>query len=322
MLELGTILRIRPFVSNDGMIRLEVRPEISDGSVTVEGGFTLPHKEITQVTTNIMVRDGCTAIIGGLIQDKQQSDRSQVPLLGSLPIVGFAFREKDENLDRHELIVLITPNVVREREAYREGATQACEFQRRQSVFAEKMSPIGMRSLARKYVRRSQAAWLAGNRREALRMAELAVHFDPVNREAIELRSDIWLGKPIQAPGAVQPDVLHPTGPLDGPQLPPWVLQQLGAPKTPPLGVMDAGTPKYRAGAMGGLPARADQANGRQAATGAQTIGSAQVESQSPPASSTPEMALDPPGTLTVLPTPPGQQPPAPVPPSTNSSLP
>ncbi|MBN1591342.1 MAG: hypothetical protein JW888_17650 [Pirellulales bacterium] len=230
-LKVGTILRIRPFVSNDGMIRMEVHPEISDGEIKEIGETALPQKQLTQVTTNIMVRDGCTAVIGGLIQDKQQVNRNQIPLLGSLPVVGVAFRDKTEKTDRHELIVLITPNVVRERQAYCEAAKGACEFQRRQSAYAEKLSPIGKRSLGRKYVRRAKAVWLEGNRQKALRLAELAVHFDPLNREAIELRSDIWLGKPYGTSCSTDQDEIRSNAALDGPQLAPWVLQELGVPK-------------------------------------------------------------------------------------------
>ena len=229
-LELGTLLRIRPFVSNDGMIRMEVHPEVSDGDVDVEQGFTLPYKEVTQVTTNILIRDGCTAVIGGLLQNEQKVDRSQVPLFGSLPVVGVAFRDSEEDTSRHELIVLITPNIVREKTAYREGAIQGCEFQRRQSTYAEKMNPLSKRFIARKYVRRARQAWAEGKRHRALRLAELAVHFDPVNREAIELRSDIWLGKPY-IPGCEKfSNEMPPEALLDSPRLPPWLLQQLGGP--------------------------------------------------------------------------------------------
>ena len=66
-LEVGTQLRIRPYIFSDGTIRLEVHPELSTGDVRVVEGFTLPDKEVTQVTTNIMCRDGSTVIIGGLI---------------------------------------------------------------------------------------------------------------------------------------------------------------------------------------------------------------------------------------------------------------
>ena len=67
-LEVGGELRLRPFISSDGLIRMEVHPELSTGQVKVVEGFTLPDKDLTQVTTNIMVPDGATMIIGGLMR--------------------------------------------------------------------------------------------------------------------------------------------------------------------------------------------------------------------------------------------------------------
>jgi type IV pilus assembly protein PilQ len=293
-LELGTLLRIRPFVSPDGMIRLEVHPEISDGEVDVREGLTLPNKDVTQVTTNVMVRDGCTAVIGGLIQDKQEADRTQIPLLGSLPVIGVAFRERDETTSRHELVILITPNVVWEKQAYQEGAKQACEFQRLHSVYAEKMSQLSKRTLCRKYVRRAKAAWSMGKRRQALRLAELAVHFDPINREAIELRSDIWLGKPfgIKCPG--QQGGLRPAAVIDGAQVSPWLLEQLDRPRGPvnmppgaagqetPLEVIPLGT-ESRPGPNTGMPVPGPQ--GR-------SVPSGNGSTQSPPTVAEPALSL------------------------------
>jgi len=231
-LELGTILRLRPFISRDGLIRMEVHPEISDGDVKVEQGYTLPNSELTQVTTNIMVRDGCTVVIGGLLQDEQKISRTQIPLLGNLPVVGVVFRNKDEEITRRELIILITPHIVYEPDTCREGAKASCEFHRRHMAYAEKLSPISKMALGRKYVRRAKAAWAEGDRTEALRLAELAVQFDPRSREAINLRSDIWLGKPygehsIQGPPPSGP----PTDALDGQTIEPWLLDELGRPE-------------------------------------------------------------------------------------------
>ena len=96
-LDTGTQLRIRPFITSDGVIRMEVHPELSDGEVTVEpNGVTLPNKRLTEVTTNIMVRDGCTVVIGGLIQEQLTNTTTQIPVLGNLPLVGFVFRQTTE----------------------------------------------------------------------------------------------------------------------------------------------------------------------------------------------------------------------------------
>lgn len=194
-LDVGALLRLRPFISSDGLIRMEVHPELSDGQVKTENGFTLPEKQVTQVTTNIMVRDGCTVVIGGLMRENLATNTSQVPLLGNLPIVGIAFRTSTETTERHEVLVLITPHIVYEPGTAREGDKAAAEFHRRQSVYADKMTPLNKRSLGRRYFRLAQGAWAEGNRDRALRFAELSVHFDPENRAAIDLRADIWQGK-------------------------------------------------------------------------------------------------------------------------------
>lgn len=235
-LDVGALLRIRPFISSDGIIRMEVHPELSDGAVEITGGFTLPNKEVTQVTTNIMVRDGCTVVIGGLMRENLTSTVNQLPLLGNLPLVGWMFRHSTETVERREVLVLITPHIVYEPDTCREGEQAACESHRRQAVYADKMSIFGKRSIGRRYFRLAQSAYAAGDRDTALRFAEMAVHFDPLNRAAIDLRSDIWLGKPygshtLQQP---QPPMLPADGsqgptatPLDEPNLPGWLLDQL-----------------------------------------------------------------------------------------------
>jgi type IV pilus assembly protein PilQ len=190
-LEVGAQLRLRPFISSDGLIRMEVHPELSTGSVRVEEGFTLPDKELTQVTTNIMVRDGCTVIIGGLMREDLTTNTTQIPLLGSTPGIGWLFRQKTETTEKREIIVLITPHIVYEPTAYAEGEKGACEFHRHQAVYADHMSPIGTRYLGRKYFRIAQDRWACNDRDAAMRAVNLAIHFDPQCRAAIDLRGDI-----------------------------------------------------------------------------------------------------------------------------------
>jgi len=227
-LEVGAQLRLRPYISSDGLIRMEVHPELSSGSVEVQNNFTLPNKETTQVTTNIMVRDGCTVVIGGLMREELKTTASQVPFFGSLPLVGVAFRNKNEEIERREIMVLITPHIVYEPDTCEEGDTAAAEFHRRQATYAEKMSPLGKRSVARSYFRKAQQAWAAGDRRAAMRFAELAVHFDPLNRAAIDLRSTIWLGEAEGEHTLDGPPLVAVEPPLDGGgQIAPWVLDDL-----------------------------------------------------------------------------------------------
>lgn len=232
-LESGIQLRLRPFISRDGLIRMEVHPELSNGVVNVQGNFTLPNKTVTEVTTNVMVHDGCTVVIGGLIKDQKENTTTAVPVLGSLPWVGAAFRNTSEESKRTELIVLLTPHIVYEPGSCQEGSQAACEYLRRHDVYTEKMSPLGKRHIARRYIRLAQGALAQGDGRTALRFAEMAVHFDPENRDAIELRAQIW-----QSEHGGVPDTAMPATPdmalVDGPEIAPWVLDDLKRPAVAP----------------------------------------------------------------------------------------
>ena len=140
-LEVGAQLRLRPFISSDGLIRMEIHPELSTGQVKVQGGFTLPQKDVTQVTTNVMIRDGATVIIGGLMREDLTTNTTQIPLLGSLPGVGWLFRQNSQETQKSEILVLITPHIIYDAEACAEGSKGAADFHQRQAIYADQMSP-------------------------------------------------------------------------------------------------------------------------------------------------------------------------------------
>jgi type IV pilus assembly protein PilQ len=190
-LDVGTLLRLRPHISSDGTIRMEVHPELSTGTVEVQQGLTLPNKEVTQVTTNVMCQNGSTVIIGGLIREDLQNDTDQVPILGSIPVAGALFRNTKQKIDRHEILVLITPRLVDEPIMSQEGAKIGNEFLRRQSIVFDKMSPIARRHHGMQYFRKARAAWNAGDAKVALKYANLSIEHDPMNREAIAFRDEV-----------------------------------------------------------------------------------------------------------------------------------
>src|SRR4029453_880777 len=113
-LKTGTRLIFRPYVGDDGYIRMEVHPEDSDGKV-VSG---LPQKTTTEVTTNVMVKDGHTVVIGGLFRESSLTTRSQIPGLGDIPILGVLFRAQEDQTAREEIIILLTPHIVKDDSAY------------------------------------------------------------------------------------------------------------------------------------------------------------------------------------------------------------
>lgn len=195
-LEVGTHLRIRPFISNDGMIRMEVHPELSTGSVRVQEGFTLPDKDVTQVTTNIMCRSGATMVIGGLIREDLSTVSTQIPVLGNLPLVGAVFRQRTEDIDRREVIVLLTPRIVDEVQLWKEGSEYSKQGRDRRDTFLDKMTPLGKRHYGERYARLATSAYAAGDHDIALRYANLAIHFDPLHQGAVNLRQEILAVSP------------------------------------------------------------------------------------------------------------------------------
>src|SRR4029079_13938669 len=113
-LKTGTRLIFRPYIGAVGFIRMEVHPEDSDGAV--KNG--LPSKSTTEVTSNIMVKDGHTIVIGGLFRESTVSSKSQVPFVGNLPLVGMLFKNQRDRTVREEVIILLTPHIIQDDAAY------------------------------------------------------------------------------------------------------------------------------------------------------------------------------------------------------------
>jgi pilus assembly protein CpaC len=113
--EFGIRLTFRPEIAGD-VIRLRVRPEVSSldfaNGITL-AGFRIPALTTRRAETEVELRDGQTFAIGGLMNNVSQEDGSKIPLLGDVPILGALFRSRAERKERTELIVLITPRLVR-----------------------------------------------------------------------------------------------------------------------------------------------------------------------------------------------------------------
>ncbi|MFK8017945.1 MAG: secretin N-terminal domain-containing protein [Gammaproteobacteria bacterium] len=115
-LESGVILRVRPTVDRHGQVMMDIHPEVSNGTVDVNG---VPSQTTTEVTTRLIVPDGQTLFIGGLMKHTLTEVTNGVPVLESLPGVGRLFSNSETTNVNTETIVLITPHVVsRERPSH------------------------------------------------------------------------------------------------------------------------------------------------------------------------------------------------------------
>lgn len=195
-LDVGTKLVLRPFITDDGMVRMEIHPERSSGAINDSTG--LPDTQTTEVTTNIMVRDGATVVIGGLIEEQIVEQKDRIPLLGALPLVGPAFQNKSERTDRTELIVLITPRIVRDAEEEVLGRDIAEQSNERREHFRRELAPVNRANLAQMHLDRAQYYYDCREFARAHVHAREAARLSNNSLPAIRLRKSIEAQLPLQ----------------------------------------------------------------------------------------------------------------------------
>jgi general secretion pathway protein D len=111
----GVILSITPRINKSGSVFLKVEQEVSSVATTTTSNIDSPTIKQRRVKTTVQVNDGEALALGGLIQDQTNDTRNQIPIIGDIPLLSNAFREKTGSIGKTELIVLITPHVVRNR---------------------------------------------------------------------------------------------------------------------------------------------------------------------------------------------------------------
>jgi type IV pilus assembly protein PilQ len=109
--KIGITLKVTPHINSEKEITLDLHPEVSDLSsqATVQGGVVI---NTTEADTRVIVQDGQTAVIGGLIRENITRDKRGVPVLQSIPLLGFLFRSSSDSKSKRELLIFITPRIV------------------------------------------------------------------------------------------------------------------------------------------------------------------------------------------------------------------
>lgn len=112
--DIGIILKVKPQVNDSGLVSLEISQEISSlGQNVTIAGQAYQSIDKTESTTNLVAQDGETIIIGGLIREDVTKSRSGIPFLSRIPILGYLFGNTIDETQRTELIILLTPHVMR-----------------------------------------------------------------------------------------------------------------------------------------------------------------------------------------------------------------
>jgi general secretion pathway protein D len=111
--EVGTILKITPQINEGNAVMLKIEQESSSIAATSTGAVDLITNKRT-ISTHVMIEDGGTVVLGGLIQDSQTGGEQRVPFLGRIPVVGEAFRTRSAKKTKTNLMVFIQPRILRD----------------------------------------------------------------------------------------------------------------------------------------------------------------------------------------------------------------
>lgn len=187
-LETGTILTFRPFIGDDGYVRMEIHPKDSSGGVSDRG---LPFETTTEVTTNVLVKDGHTILIGGLFREVSGATRGQVPGLGNIPIAGALFRRTRDNTVREEVIILLTVHILKDHADARAGEEMREEVERFRVGMRRSIQWLGRESFGQWYYRQAMEHTERGNTEKALWYTNLALHNSPRHLHAAKLKEEL-----------------------------------------------------------------------------------------------------------------------------------
>jgi len=109
----GVILTVTPRVNSSGTVGLDIEQEVSDVVTTTTSDLDSPTIRQRKLKSSVTIEDGETIALGGLIRDSQSRNKTGIPILSDIPWIGNLFKTTDNVSDRTELLVLLTPHVVR-----------------------------------------------------------------------------------------------------------------------------------------------------------------------------------------------------------------
>jgi type IV pilus assembly protein PilQ len=186
-LDTGTKLSFRPYIGDDGYIRMDIHPKDSSGTLKAN---SIPDEQSTELATNIIVKDGQTIVIGGLFRDVIVTSRSQIPLLGDLPLIGALFRKTTDSNQRQEVIVMLTPHIIEEAKETNSDA-RIDDITRKRLAAKNELQWAGKARLAEDRYLMAARSYLEGDTEAAMNAINYVLELRPSYLEAIRLKERI-----------------------------------------------------------------------------------------------------------------------------------
>ena len=109
-------LKVTPQITPDNRIILDIDVKNdSIGTITVaSGGVNVPSIDTKEIVTQVLLNDGQTVVLGGVLQTTHREDSTKVPFLGDIPVLGNLFKTTSKTNNKDELLIFVTPKIVRE----------------------------------------------------------------------------------------------------------------------------------------------------------------------------------------------------------------
>lgn len=115
--DVGVKMKAKPHINEGDYVSIEMEIEVSKpitSTVGIDVNDLGPTFSKSKVTNNVVVRDGNTGIIGGLMEETANHDKKQTPVLGDIPVIGWLFGSRNNSRTKHNVVVLVTPYIVKE----------------------------------------------------------------------------------------------------------------------------------------------------------------------------------------------------------------
>lgn len=180
-------LKLTPHVNDSDMVRLELEQEVSDIADKNFNGLG-PATSKRTVKTTVVVRDQQTVVIGGLMRDRVTTSISKVPLLGDLPILGYLFKHKSRDVQKTNLLIVLTPYVIRDQSDLRRIFKKKLQDRRE---FIERYTSFEAHDIAHDIDFRHKRGVLSEIHRVAIRAAEEAKILADAKRETDDVVSPL-----------------------------------------------------------------------------------------------------------------------------------
>ena len=120
----GMTIQLVPFISTDGYVSMNIKPSYSTIKERIYSSSVAGTEEIAATLlqrrnlnlSNIRIKDGETLVLGGLVQEVETKNTTKMPILGDIPILGMFFRSSKDELSKSELVILVTPHIIKDSE--------------------------------------------------------------------------------------------------------------------------------------------------------------------------------------------------------------